>query len=397
MYQAWQKALFILSIYGINNNNRDDKMKIGFVVALSMVSVLLVGCATPTTKSPQGSAAEIEREARLQKELLLNRYIAESKDVHDVAFPVLEKNAALCEDTAYSLGMNLWNKYTVPEGYQTTAEINHGVGDVMQILFTYDNGPAQLFGLERGDHIVAVNGIEVKKGKQAKANIDELLDTDAPQVDFIISRDGEEMQKIVQRSKVCDFGIVYDPNDMAVNAFADGENIIITRGMKRFVENDNELALVVAHEIGHNAMGHIDKKKLNMAGADAGGLVLDVLAAAAGVNTCGAFTDMAMQAGAGAYSVEFEQEADYVGMYFMERAGYDTKNVANFWRRMAAENSGAGIDQRSTHPATAERFVAIEKTYAEIQQKIAAGRVLEPEIDLEKEARREKQKSRGFN
>jgi predicted Zn-dependent protease len=46
----------------------------------------------------------------------------------------------------------------------------------------------------------------------------------------------------------------------AVNAFADGEKVVITKGMMRFVENDRELSLVIAHEMAHNAMGHTDNK-----------------------------------------------------------------------------------------------------------------------------------------
>ena len=42
-------------------------------------------------------------------------------------------------------------------------------------------------------------------------------------------------------------------------AFADGTKVFLTRGMMRFAQSDEELALVVAHETAHNIMGHIDK------------------------------------------------------------------------------------------------------------------------------------------
>ena len=51
-----------------------------------------------------------------------------------------------------------------------------------------------------------------------------------------------------------------------------------------------------------------------------------------------------------------------------------------FWRRMAAEHPGnIARNHSATHPATPERFVAIEKTVEEIQGKIEANLPLEPE------------------
>ena len=54
------------------------------------------------------------------------------------------------------------------------------------------------------------------------------------------------------------------------------------------------------------------------------GLVFDILAAVAGVNTGGDFMRIGAEAGAGAFSQDFEAEADYVGVYLMARGGYDT-------------------------------------------------------------------------
>ena len=78
----------------------------------------------------------------------------------------------------------------------------------------------------------------------------------------------------------------------------------------------------------------------------------------------------------------FEQEADYVGMYFMERAGYNSTGVADFWRRYAAE-SPKSVSKRTTHPTSPERFIAIERTHREIAHKKAAGQPLIPNLKQE--------------
>jgi len=166
----------------------------------------------------------------------------------------------------------------------------------------------------------------------------------------------------------------------AVNAFADGKMVGITTGMLRFVESDDELAMVVGHELAHNALGHVGRQQGNsLAGALLGALV-DIGAAAAGVNTQGAGTRIGMQAGGLAYAKDFEAEADYLGSYIAARAGYDISDAPFLWRRMAAEHpSSIGKTFMATHPSTPERATALERTIAEIREKEARGAPLVPE------------------
>jgi predicted Zn-dependent protease len=161
--------------------------------------------------------------------------------------------------------------------------------------------------------------------------------------------------------------------DDRINAFSDGKHIIITNGLIRAVENDNELALVVAHEIEHNVLGHIGKKRRNVPL----GSIFDILVlATTGISTGGAFGRL----GGAAYSQGFEFEADYARLYIAARAGYDIKGAANFWRRLAAEHPQT-IEKgfAASHPSTPERFVAMEKTIQEIKEKQKLGKPLIPE------------------
>lgn len=66
-------------------------------------------------------------------------------------------------------------------------------------------------------------------------------------------------------------------------------------------------------------------------------------------------------------------------MYILARAGEDYSHAANVWRHMATENPGS-IKMASTHPTSAERFVRLEHTSEEIDQKKTAGRPLMPEM-----------------
>jgi predicted Zn-dependent protease len=83
--------------------------------------------------------------------------------------------------------------------------------------------------------------------------------------------------------------------------------------------------------------------------------------------------------GAGTYSVAFEKEADYVGLYIFARTGYDPNNAIEFWRKMSLANESA-IDMGVTHPTNPERFIAMKKTIAEINYKHQTGQSLVPQF-----------------
>ena len=122
---------------------------------------------------------------------------------------------------------------------------------------------------------------------------------------------------------------------------------------------------------------HIQAQMHNARIVGFGGLLLDGVAAAYGVNTRGTFTRAGMQMGAEHASVAFEAEADYVGMYYLARAGYSTSGVEDVWRKMAVEAPEA-IFIKTDHPVTPQRFLAIEAASREIEDKRAKGEPLVP-------------------
>src|SRR5690606_30817710 len=78
------------------------------------------------------------------------------------------------------------------------------------------------------------------------------------QVTLTYRRDGVERDVTVPLDPVCSYA-VHVTNEGILNASADGKAVYVEQTMMRFAE-DHELAAVVAHEIAHNAMGHIDAK-----------------------------------------------------------------------------------------------------------------------------------------
>ncbi len=161
-------------------------------------------------------------------------------------------------------------------------------------------------------------------------------------------------------------------DDSQLNAAADGEKIYINSGLIRFLESDDEIAIVIGHEMAHNMLDHSEKK---MGGVILGAIVDGVIQGATGINTGGIFQN----AGALVYSKDYEEEADYLGLYLASRAGYDISIAPTLWRRMGAESPGS-IAQRygGTHPGTPERSVALQKAVAEVEIKKSQGLVMLP-------------------
>lgn len=161
-------------------------------------------------------------------------------------------------------------------------------------------------------------------------------------------------------------------NDDVLNAWADGKSVNFTPIMMDFLETDQELSVVLAHELSHNVMGHINKQKQNVVL----GLVVDVAAAAfGGVNTGGLFGGI----GSTAYSQGFENEADYIAIYIMALAGQDISNVHHVWRKMSIQTpQGIQASFFSSHPSNPERFLRMEKAIAEVKTKMAANKSLTP-------------------
>ncbi len=156
-----------------------------------------------------------------------------------------------------------------------------------------------------------------------------------------------------------------------LNAWADGKSINFTPIMMDFLDNDLELAIVAAHELSHNVMGHIRKQQQNTII----GTILDVAAAANGVETGGLFGAI----GNRSYSQGFENEADYIAIYIMANAGYDISKVNHIWRKMSLQMPNSIHSSFfSTHPSNPERFLRMQKTIDEVKAKQIAHQPLNP-------------------
>lgn len=341
-----------------------------------VIFLFLTACAAPSTSRITYDTAELDAEEVLQRELALKKYLSYKQRLHKVSYPILKSASQFCSNKQLnSIGAQGIASADFEGGWKVTANKIFG-GDEFIITWVAENGPAAKAGLAINDKVLALNGVSYGNNQQQHkkfyAETAQIKTSESPITYLNIKRNQQLINLTINQERICGYPVVLADSD-SVNAYADGKRIIITKGMLRFARDDQDLSLVIAHELGHNLMGHLDKKQSN----SMLGTLLDLAAAANGINTRGTFGN----AGASAFSQDFEAEADYVALYYMNAAGLPLEGVANFWREMAAEHPRSIRSNHSaSHPATSERFLAISKTINEINNKIAAGEPLTPNL-----------------
>lgn len=341
------------------------------------IIITLTSCSTTTTQSFNLDSDAIEREARIQKEIAFKQQLKYNKKLFDVGYPILKSNADLCgEDVHFRMAAGWASIEQYDREWREAASLILGLDEKLRFVTVSEKGPAGMAGIKNRDIIVSINDIDPGETKREHDKFNKeftKLQKNNETIKVVVQRGDELINFDLNMDRVCNYPISLGENDF-VNAYADGNNIVIEKGMMRFVEDDIELGLVIAHELGHNAMKHMDKRMTNYAV----GSIFDIAAAAYGVNTGGLFGE----SGAMIFSKEFEDEADYVGLYYMHRAGMDISNAGNFWRRMAAEHPGAiRSNHAATHPATPERFLKIDITVDEINEKVKYGEPVIPSFE----------------
>ena len=350
---------------------------------LPVVMLTLASCA-PTTQTPNISNEMAAGEAELQRELAVKENMKLARKLENVAAPILMANASLCGDLISPyVGAQFLTKDAVGKDYQNTMANLYGVDMWPTVTMIAKKSPAAST-LKIGDMLTHVNGEALPKGKNSLKTLQGRItkNVNADPMQLTINRAGKAKNVSLKPVHACNSPVRLENSD-AVNAFADGKTIAVTKGMMRFVENDTELATIVGHELAHNTRSHMNAKRGN---AVIGGILGAVASVAIGVNV----TDLGAQIGAGANSQGFESEADYVGLYHTARAGYDINNAPNLWRRMAASNPGAIHMAGGSHPSTAKRFLALEATVKEIKGKKSRGEELTPEEREVQQAQKEK-------
>ena len=150
-----------------------------------------------------------------------------------------------------------------------------------------------------------------------------------------------------------------------INAFCmpGGKIVFYTGILKTLQLSDDEVAMVMGHEIAHALREHarerMGKSTVTTGAARLGGALLSGWL---GIDP--RLTDTVAQQGANLLTLKFgredESEADLVGMELAARAGFDPRAGVTLWEKMSAANKGAPPQWLSTHPSGTTRIADIE-------------------------------------
>jgi len=162
------------------------------------------------------------------------------------------------------------------------------------------------------------------------------------------------------------FYLLRDPN--TINAFAlPGGQVFITYGLYKKLENEDQLAGVLGHEIGHVVGRHsaerIAKQSLTK------GIINGVLVGSDGSGGAAQAAAMIGNLINMKYGREDELESDKLGVYFMIDAGYDPQQMLGVMRILKAASGGRRTPEfQSTHPDPENRMEEIKKAIREYQK-----------------------------
>ena len=347
-------------------------VKIRIRIFLLISTFIIVSCAQPQGTLPTYNQELSIEEQKIQNQLFADSWLKAYLNVSEVGLNILFNAVELCreEDQIYGIGVDIATRYDGPEQIRSELTKSLFLTDDITIVATGINTPARNAGLKRGDKIIKINDKTAPYGVNATPEFyKKIRESKNKTHQILVKRNDQEILINVKAQKQCRFGFFVDLDNNTFNAFADGNFIALSLRMAKWLAQDEiGIPLVFAHELAHNAYHHIDDKKTNMQAGAGIGLLLDILARSQGVQTD--FMRMGANMGAMSYSIDYENEADYLSIYALALSGYKIDNAANFWRRFAVEVPSSIYSKGGTHPSTSERFVRIEKTIEEVYDKI---------------------------
>ncbi len=204
-------------------------------------------------------------------------------------------------------------------------------------------------------------------------------------VKILVQREEEKFTLVLYPQHLpAEYAILVNTQDRKINAYAAPGQVILTQRLVNFCLNDDELAVVVGHELAHHALGHLVRGSSHRQL----GKFLGETVTAFSTFSLGRILDwkhfrvdpdvrrVSQDAVESVFSQEDELEADAYGLWYAFQAGYDLDRGATVWERVAA------VDEKDpfmttyfldSHPAPLERLTRIRK----IARYFRAGRAAE--------------------
>ncbi|WP_157216028.1 M48 family metallopeptidase [Flavisphingomonas formosensis] len=301
------------------------------------------------TDTSDDSASELDRNFAALR--LQQSHLAE------INFRLATANDALCDTHLPQSGLVMQEKSQFSANIRDAAARFFHLDDGPSVMVVVPGSPADTAGLQPDDVVKAINGIAlpldgVTSGRRgsvtAISGLTNLIERELGRgaATLSILRHGQPLSVTLGSVSGCrsraDLSLSRE-----MNSYADGLTATITTAVVGYTRSDDELAVVLGHEMSHNVQHDRDP-------SGHGGRIDDKVVSVR----------------------QSEAEADYVGVYLMARAGYDYRQAPLFWERSRNYGGSGG----GSHPSWPKRVALTETAIHEIDRKRAQGQPLIPEL-----------------
>lgn len=356
------------------------------LASLSMVAAasLLTACTTYTVRPTDGASEPAVVRTINQDQPVVTAKMAAAREelgqmvalqdrLYRIAAPLLINNADLCRSQARNLlGFTAKNRYSYSGEYVDAATAVLNYGDRLEVASVLAGSGAAKAGLKQGDILLAAEGKELPRGANAETQAAGILGPLASSnktLNLMVERKNANVPLKVPVTRACAFKIDIGNVDN-INAYADGQRVLITRGMVNFAQTDEAIAYVLAKDMAHNILGHAATTRSAYTVAS----IIDNLV------TIRPDTSMLIgSAGVKPMPQELDGAADRLSLYMVARAGYSTAGARAFWQRLTTQYPATVLNgYTANHPSVNYRLSVIDKTVAEIRSKQSSNKPLVP-------------------
>jgi peptidase M48-like protein/PDZ domain-containing protein len=280
--------------------------------------------------------------------------------VASVGYRLAVQGAAYCPEPFPLTGLLLHHLPEYDEQGRVLEIARHGLDRGPGVLATVADSPAARAGILAGDVLLGVNGtgfpdprlmVTDRRSKDWRAPVEA---TEAQlesalrrgPAELRIWRAGQVLDLQLQPLQGCPARVRLARSNQA-NAFATGTYVVVTTRILDALRSDDELAIIIGHELAHNILHH--KQRLEGEQGASGSSDSKPLRTRAS-----------------------EEEADRLGLRLAAAAGYDLNAAIPMWRRLYAQ-FGGGLPVFRGHPGLNARERIIEEVIAQLEKEKSQG------------------------
>ena len=343
-------------------------------VTVLALALMLPGRAAAQVTAPTGVA--LEAEAQRLRVAAFQLAVERQQRLERVTYPLLRVAAPYCAvQRRWAVGptphaAEFYGKAVAPGAAAL------GLSGVLVFDHVVDGSPAQRAGVQPGDRVLAISGEALPTtGVPAMDWFNQRVHQLAAQRQPLVLKlqRGDGTVELTSRAQqVCDLIVIATPLQV-LNAFADSEHRLVAHdAMMRLFPDDNQLAVLMGHEVAHAVLRHVDKgAEPPKPSGGSGSVLIDILLGGRA----------SRKPAVDPYSQDKERDADYLGLYLAAAAGFDVSVAPELHRRMGAlVPSGIEENRASTHPSAPDRSLRLETALAELRDKQLKGQPLLPDM-----------------